>query len=209
MPRLIACVARVCLSLCGETRPIPATLAAFATAASTRDTGIGRPCSTKISLLRNSSGRFASQLVEQVLQLRVQGDVTVGVQFAQRDVQPVGRTDLHDGVGGQRQVFALAHTGSSEELDGESHERVVVGAGGLQQLGRRGVVEEPGQGFVGDRHVGGQHRDFGWRVGDFPFEQSGEEPAQRAEPILDRVAMQRTASQGRPLGQPAFVGLDV
>jgi hypothetical protein len=106
-------------------------------------------------------------------------------------------------------VFALAHTGSSEELDGESHERVVVGAGSLQQLGRRGVVEEPGQGFVGDRHVAGQHRDFGWRVGDFPFEQSGEEPAQRAEPILDRVPVQRTAPQGRPLGQPAFVGLDV
>ena len=92
---------------------------------------------------------FREPLVEQFLQLRVQGDVTVGVQFAQRDVQPVGRTDLHDGVGGQRQVLALAHTGSGEELDREPHERVVVGTGGLQQLGRRGVVEEPGQGFVG------------------------------------------------------------
>ena len=93
-------------------------------------------------------------------------------------------------IGGQRQVLALTHPGSSEELDGQLHERVVVGAGGLQQLGRRRVVKEAGQGFVGDGHVGGQHWDHGGRVGDLPFEQSGEEPTQRAEPVLDGVAMQ-------------------
>ncbi|MDI3315610.1 MAG: hypothetical protein QJR12_15460 [Mycobacterium sp.] len=148
-------------------------------------------------------------LVEQFLQLRVQRDVSVGVQLAQRHVQPVGRTDLHNGVGGQRQVLALTHAGSGEKLDGEPHERVIVLSGGLQQLGRRGVVEEPGQSFVGDRHIGGQHGHFGWRVVDLPFQQPDEEPAQRAESVLDRVPMQWCAAFARPPGQPALVGLDV
>ena len=148
-------------------------------------------------------------LVEQLLQLRVQRDIAVSVQLAQRDVQPVGRTDLNDGIGGQCQVLALAHAGPSEELDGQPHEGVVVGAGGLQQLGRRCVVEEPGQGFVGDRHVGGQDWDLSRRVRDLPFQQPDKEATQRAEPVLDRMPMQRPAPLGRPLSQPALVVLHV
>ena len=36
-------------------------------------------------------------------------------------------------------------------------ERVGVGAGGLQQLGRRAVVEEAGQRLVEERQVAGEH----------------------------------------------------
>jgi hypothetical protein len=49
---------------------------------------------------------------------------------------------------------------------------------------------------------GVQHR----RVGGLPFEQPGEEATQRAEAILDGLAMKRAAPQRWSLGQPALVG---
>ncbi len=148
-------------------------------------------------------------LAEQFLKLRVQRDITVGVQLADRHVQPVCGTDLHDRVGGERQVLALPQAGPGQELHGQPHERVLISAGGLQQLGRRCVIEEPGQRLVGDREVRGQHRHPGGGVGDVPFDQPGEEAAQRAEPVLDRVPVQRAAAAGRPLRQPELVFLDV
>ncbi len=54
-------------------------------------------------------GRPARQpAVEELLELGVQGDVTVGAELADRHVQPVRRADLHDGVDGQVQKLALA-----------------------------------------------------------------------------------------------------
>ena len=44
----------------------------------------------------------------------MQGDVPVVVQFSDRDAQPVGGADLHDGVDGQGHQFALAEPGAGE-----------------------------------------------------------------------------------------------
>src|ERR1700747_3891272 len=63
-------------------------------------------------------------LVEEVLQLRVQGNVAVVAQLAQRHVQPVGGTDLHYGIDCEIEEFTITHAGSGQELDTEAHARV-------------------------------------------------------------------------------------
>ena len=92
--------------------------------------------------------------VEELFELGVQGDVAVVVQFADRDPQPVGGADLHDGVDGEVDELALAHAGAGEELDDETDQGVGVGASSDEQLRRGGVVEEPGQRVVLDRSWG-------------------------------------------------------
>ncbi len=74
----------------------------------------------------------------------MQGDVAVGAQFPQRHVQPVRCPDLHHGIDCEVEEFTLAQAGAGQELHAQADERVVVGPGGLQQLGERGVVEEAG-----------------------------------------------------------------
>lgn len=61
MPRLIAWVARVCLSWCGVTRPRPACSAALRTATSMREALTGRPWSVNSRFERSPSGRCSSQ----------------------------------------------------------------------------------------------------------------------------------------------------
>ena len=48
-------------------------------------------------------------------------------------MQPDAASDLHDGIDCEIQEFALAQAGAGEELHAQADERVVVGAGGLQQ----------------------------------------------------------------------------
>jgi hypothetical protein len=73
------------------------------------------------------------------------------VQLADGDTQPERRADLHHGVDRQAEQFAFADPGAGEQLDDQPIQRVGVGAGGAQQLGRCGVVNEPGQRLVHDR----------------------------------------------------------
>ena len=56
-------------------------------------------------------------VVEQRLELRVQGDVAVVVELADRDAEPVGGADLDDGVDGERPELARAHPGAGQQLD--------------------------------------------------------------------------------------------
>ena len=67
--------------------------------------------------------------------MRVQGNVAVVAQLAQRHVQPVGGADLHHGIDCEIEEFTLAQAGAGQEFDTQAHERVGVGAGGLQQFG--------------------------------------------------------------------------
>ena len=89
--------------------------------------------------------------VEEILQLGMQRDVAVGAQFPERHVQPVRGADLHHGIDCEIEEFALAQAGAGQELHAQSDERVVGGARGLQQLGERGAVEEPGQRVIPQR----------------------------------------------------------
>jgi hypothetical protein len=97
-------------------------------------------------------------VVQQLLELRVERDVAVVVELADRDAQPVGRADLHDCVGGQAEQFAAADAGAGQQFDDEPGERVGIGAGNAQQPGCGSVVEEPGQRLVDDGQVPGEYQ---------------------------------------------------
>ena len=125
----------------------------------TRWSLIGRLCSSRRRFGAQSGGPVVGDpVVEQFFELRVQRDVAVVVQLADRDPQPVGGADLHDRVDGEGEQLAAADAGAGEQFDDQPGQRVGVGAGGAQQLGRGGVVEEPWQRFVDDRQVAGEHQ---------------------------------------------------
>ena len=89
----------------------------------------------------------------------VQGDVAVRAELADRNVEPVSRADLDDGVDRQVQELALAQTGPSEELHRQADERVGVVAGGLQQLGSCGVIQETRQRIVTQWQITSKHQN--------------------------------------------------
>ena len=162
-----------------------------------------------ISFERRSCGPGGEPAVEELFELGVQGDVAVVVQFADRDPQPVGGADLHDGVDGEVDELALAHAGAGEELDDETDQGVGVGASSDEQLRRGGIVEEPGQRVVLDRQVVGEERRPGWGVGDAPLDEPLEAQLHRVQPATHGVTVQSTAVVGGPLDEPALVVLDV
>ena len=203
MPRLIAWVARVCRSWWGWTWPIPAAVAAVWTAWSTRVPGIGRPRSVNSSGLFCQSGPVGEPVVDHGLELRVQRDVAVVVEFADRDPQPVGGADLDDGVGGEAEEFAFAHAGAGQDLDREPAERVGQLPGGGHELRGGGVVEEPGQRFVLDGPVGGEDRWPGRCVGVVPLDDPAEERAEVTHPHPDGGLARSGCSSGSRRGRPA------
>ncbi|GAA3791902.1 hypothetical protein GCM10023083_29280 [Streptomyces phyllanthi] len=62
-------------------------------------------------------------------------------------------------------------------------------AGGGQQLGGRGVVEDAGQRLFRDREVTVEDQLAGWTVGSIPRVQAVEEAAELAEAVTDGVPM--------------------
>ena len=94
-------------------------------------------------------------VVEQRLELRMQGDEAVVVELANRDPQPLCRPDLDHGIDGERSQFAQAHPGPGQELDDDPGERVGIGPR-RSELGGRSVVEKSRQGLVEDREVPGE-----------------------------------------------------
>ena len=108
MPRLIAWVASECLSWCGVTWPIPAALAARRTAASTRVLGDG-PAVLGEHERAWLAAPVIEPLVKQGFHARVQRNVAVAVELADRDVQPVPVADPHDRIGAEAEELALAH----------------------------------------------------------------------------------------------------
>jgi hypothetical protein len=133
-------------------------------------------------------------LIEQLLQLRVQGDVAVGAQLAERHVQPVRGADLHDGVDGEVQELALAQAGAGEELHRQPHERVRIVAGGLQQFGERAVVKKTRQRLVTDRHIAAEDQHRARHVAAAPLGQALEACAQGTEGVGLRRPSQLAAT---------------
>ncbi len=152
-------------------------------------------------------------VIEERLELGVQRDVAVGVEFADRDVQPIRRADLNDRVDGEVDQFTFAHSGSGQELNGETNEWVGVGSGGDEQFGGSGVVEEAWQRLIEDRRVAGEHQDPSGDVIAAPFTEPFEAGSQRAHMSSDRHFRQCPAATRRSDsgtgGQVRLVGLDV
>ena len=154
-------------------------------------------------------GSLRQPVVNECLQLRVEWDVPVGVQLADRHAQPVRRTDLDDRVHAEVDELALPQASSGEELDGDAYKWIRVSARGNQQLGRRCVIKKPGQRLIRDGEVSRDKRHASRRVVVTPFDDAFEEVAQDTESVLDRVAMQWTTTYRGSLGKPPFVGLEV
>ena len=147
--------------------------------------------------------------VEEILELGMQGDVAVGAQFPQRHVQPVRCPDLHHGIDCEVEEFTLAQAGAGQELHAQADERVVVGPGGLQQLGERGVVEEAGQRVIAQRQVAGENEHPGRDVIAVPFGEAFKAGTQGAQ-VLGETGLGQPAAAGRgPGGQVQLVGLDM
>ena len=72
-----------------------------------------------------------------------------GVGVPSLGAQPVGGSDLHDGVGGEGQQFAAPDAGAGQQFDDQPRQRIGIAAGGAQ-LSCCGVVEEPRQRLVDD-----------------------------------------------------------
>ena len=156
-----------------------------------------------------AGGPCGEPAVQEVLELGVQRDIAVGAQLAERHVQPVGGADLHDGVDGKVQELAFAQAGAGQELHGQADERVGVGAGGLQQLGERAVVQEPGQRLVAQRQVAGEDQHRGGDIAAVPLGEPLEAGAQRAEVLGEADPGQVPAASRWPGGQVQLIGLDV
>ena len=209
MPRLMAWVASVWRSRCGLTWPIPAARRGFG------DGAVDAALADALAVLdeqvgaAQAGGPVGEPVVEEVFELGVQRDVTVGAQLAERHVEPVGGADLHDGVDGEVEELAFAQPGAGQELHGQADERVGVGAGGLQQLGERAVVEEAGQRLVAERQVAGEHQHRGGDVVAVPLGEPLEAGAQGAEVLGEADPGQFPAAGRWPGGQVQLVGLDV
>src|SRR4051794_37338445 len=158
MPRLMAWVASVCRSWWGWTCPMPATVPAGAGGVVEAGGGDGASAVGEEQRAVLPARAVGEPVIDHGLELWVQWNVAVVVQFAERDAQPVGRADLDHGVGGEAEQFSFAHAGAGQDLDGEPSERVLDATRGGHELHGRCVVEEPREWLVFDGPVGGEHR---------------------------------------------------
>ena len=130
-------------------------------------------------------GAVSLVCVELLDELRVQRDVAVVVEFADRDAQPVPAANLDDGVGAEFAELADAQPGSGEHLDDQASGRVGFG-GGAHQFRGVGVGQESRERVVGCGEVTVEDQDSSRGVGVVPFRHTLEERAQRSERETDR-----------------------
>jgi hypothetical protein len=108
-------------------------------------------------------------VVDQGDQVRVQRQVAVLAELADRDVQPRPGADLHDRVRAQGGVLADPQPGAQQHFhcDADQQPRVVLR--GSQQFGGAGVIQGLGQRVVLAGQVAGEHRHPGRGIGPAPF----------------------------------------
>ena len=111
---------------------------------------------------------------EEPFGVRMEWDVSVVVEFPDRDPQPRRRVQCDDRIRGEVAEFPDAHPGPGEQLDDEPIER-------LRDRGLRGeagglrIVQEPWQRVIRDRDINREDRGAGRRVGPVPFDDPIEE----------------------------------
>ena len=114
---------------------------------------------------------------DEVDEHRVEGDVAVVVELADRDPQPVGAAVAEHGIVTQPAELTGPHAGASQQFDHESPAPIgILGQGG-HELGGGGVVQKPRQGLVPFRKVSGVDGDPSWRVVVVPLDDPLEEGA--------------------------------
>ena len=148
-------------------------------------------------------------LVDQGDQVRVQRQVAVLAELADRDVQPRAGADLHDRVGLQAGVLADPQAGAQQHLHRDAHEQALVVLRGAQQFRGAGIVERFRQRVVGAGQVAGEHRHLRRGLVPAPFVQADEEHPQRAEPVDDGAGGQPRLVLPGAGGEPGLVVLDV
>jgi hypothetical protein len=140
MPRLIAWVARVCRSWWGVEVGEPGCGAGLVD-----EPGDGVPVQRPAVLPRQQQrvlGRDVrgAVVVDQFDQLWVQRQVAVLTELPDRDMQPGSGTDVHHRVGAEAGELADPQPGAHQHLDGDPDQETLVGLGGAEQLGGRGIV---------------------------------------------------------------------
>jgi len=153
-------------------------------------------------------GLFGAPRPDQFDGDRVQGQVAVVVQLADRYFQPVGGADAHHGVG-----FQPAQLPDPEPCAGEDlHDQAVKGGCGPccpHERGRCGVVQEPGQRVVDLGQVGFENGARGRRVGPAPFDGPLEEHPEHPEAVAHGPGRHGPTLADRAGPQPGLVSLDV
>ncbi len=140
--------------------------------------------------------------------VRVQGQVAVLVQLADRHVQPGSGADVHESVGGQGGVLADSQAGAQQHFHGDAQQHPGLGLGGAQQPRGARVVQRLGQGPVLAGQVTGEHRHPGRGVVPATLADPDEEHPQRAQPAGDGGQAQRGPAAAGAGGQPRLVSLD-
>ena len=148
-------------------------------------------------------------VVDQRHQVRVQRQVAVLAELADRDVQPGCGADLHDGVGGQAGELADPQPGAQQHLDGDPDQQPWLGLRGPEQLRGGGVVECLGQRVVLAGQVAGEHRHPCRCFLPAPLVDPDEEHSQRAEPVRQCGARDPGLVLSGSFRQPGLVVLDV
>ena len=148
-------------------------------------------------------------VVDQGDQVRVQRQVAVFAELADRDVQPRARADVHHRISAQRGVLADPQARAQQHLHGDAHEQALVVLGGAQQLRGAGVVEGFGQRVVLAGQVAGEHRHPGRGLVPAPLVEADEEHPQRAQPVGDGGGGQPRLVLPGAGGEPGLVVLDV
>ena len=148
-------------------------------------------------------------VVDEGDQVRVQRQVAVLAQLADRDVQPRAGADVHDSISAQRGVLAHAQPGAQQHFHGDPHQQALVVLRGAQQPGGGAVVEGLGQRVVLAGQVAGEHRHPGRCFVPAPFVEADEEHPQRAEAVGDGRGGQGRLVLPGPGGEPGLVVLDV
>jgi hypothetical protein len=123
-------------------------------------------------------------VADQGHQLRVQRDVAVVVQLADRDVQPVSSADLHDRVVLESDQLADPQAGPDQDF-ADQEPRLVLG--GAQELGRGWVIERLGQRLVLAGKVTEQDRDVPGSVVPAPLLKAQEEHPQGAVRVRPHI----------------------
>jgi hypothetical protein len=148
-------------------------------------------------------------VVDEDQELRVQRQVAVLAELADRDVQPRPGADLHHRVRAQRDVLADPQPCPQQHLHRDPDQQPRVGLRRAQEPGGAGIIERPGQRVVLAGQVAREHRHFGRGLVPAPFVDADEEHPQRAQPVGDRGQGQPRLVLPGPGGQPGLVVLDM
>src|SRR5712691_5646671 len=130
-------------------------------------------------------------LVEEGFKLRMEWDVAIAVQLADRHPQPVRRANLDNGIDGQIDELAATQASAGEHLHTQAGERIGVGPCCPEQFGRRRIVEKAWQRLVEDREVAGKEQDASRSVIACPFRETSERHAEGSQVTGYRSAAQQ------------------